>query len=314
MKLECVRYFGEPPLKKPKECNNKTLLGSVRYAGHDKPCKCKIWLVGDTVYVLHRNWFSNSIGFDEAFKLGIVKKTPNSKFVYEDNFGGVILRNEAIFSFKLPDMQRHFLDNRFDLTKEFADMRGVEWYNLYGIHRWEDFFEKILKLIKERMGKKTMEIKARELIPGQRFRYGGFDWIALEVNLEPIDTVLALAQNIVDIQPFDAGGNNEWVMSPLREWLNSDFAKLLLDNGARLYDDLVSQTVDTVADDGTRVSNQIIRGKILLLSNEQYREYRYYINPVDKAWWLITPWTYSPEATKAVRLINCKGFTYVGNF
>gem|GEM_PF-1918507 len=315
MKLECVRYFGEPPLKKPKECNNKTLLGSVRYAGHDKPCKCKLWLSGDTVYVLHRNWFSNTIGFDEAFKLGIIKKTPNSKFVYDDNFGGVILRNEAIFSFKLPDMSRFILDSRFALVKEFADMRGVEWYNLYGIHRWEDFFEEILKLIKEKVGKKTMEIKARGLIAGQRFKYGGFDWIALEVNPEPTDTVLALAQNIVNMLPFDNSGTegtNDWERSSIREWLHTDFAKLLSDNGARLDDDFVSQIVDTVADDGTRISNQTVYDKILLLSNEKYRKYRYYIDSVDNAWWLITPWSFSPKARPAIRMIGGgTGFTYV---
>jgi len=158
MKLECIRYFGEPPLKKPKECNNKTLLGSVNFSfGIGKPVKCKVWLCDVTVFVLHRDWFSPCISHEEAYKRGIIDSvTRYKKFIYNDNFGGVILRSEALLSFQLPDMSRFILDNRFALVKEFAELVHREWFDLPQVCRWEDFFEEILKLVKEAREQKNL--------------------------------------------------------------------------------------------------------------------------------------------------------------
>jgi len=146
MKVECMRYYGQPKLVKPKECNNKNLLGSVRFSFGKKPVKCKVWLCNNLVYVLHRDWFSDFITFDEAEKRGLIKPVKN-KFVYRDNFGGVLLRNEAVLSFSVPDTKEGLLKNRFLLTKEFSEMLGVNWADLYNLHRWEDFFEEIIELL-----------------------------------------------------------------------------------------------------------------------------------------------------------------------
>jgi len=192
LKIECRRRWGEPKLKKPKECNNKTLLGSVNFTFGEKYVKCKVWLCGSTVYVLHRDWFSPSITHEEAYKRGIIDSaTRYQKFIYNDNFGGVILRSEAVLSFQLPDMSRFILDNRFALVKEFAEMVHREWFDLPQVCRWEDFFEEILKLVKESEGAKefmyaqkeieelTAAIKEYGLASGN---HGNFDWAMTSKN------------------------------------------------------------------------------------------------------------------------------------
>lgn len=143
MKIVCSRNYGEPKLIKPKVCNNQNLIGSVIW---NLKCKCKVWKVENTIYVLHRDWFSNCIDSDNAVKMGIIKPIKN-KFVYNDTFSVVVLRNEALLSFEAPDLSKFILDNRFLLIKELAELLGVEWYDIYELCRWEDFFERILKLL-----------------------------------------------------------------------------------------------------------------------------------------------------------------------
>ena len=149
MKIECSRCFGQPKLNKPKECNNINLLGSITFNwGFRKGVKCKVWKSGETVYVLQRDWFSPCISFEEAISHGIIKPEQHrKKFIYNDNFGGVILRSEAVISFQMPDLTAFILDTRFDLVKEFALMLGEDWTDLSDLYRWEDFFEDILKLL-----------------------------------------------------------------------------------------------------------------------------------------------------------------------
>jgi hypothetical protein len=112
--------------------------------GNPKGYKCKVWMEGNTVYVLHRDWFSNSVPFGEAHEKGLIPK-PKSKFIYNDTFGCVILRNEAVISFGMPNIDDVYGCQQ-ELTKRFAEMLGKKQENLYEICRWEDFFESIVKL------------------------------------------------------------------------------------------------------------------------------------------------------------------------
>jgi hypothetical protein len=149
MKIECQRRWGQPKLVKPSACKNSNLLGSVKFSwtGGKGP-QCKVWLHDDTVYVLHRDWFSSCMPFKDAIKAGIItEKDVRQNKIYNDNFGCVVLRNEAVISFCLPDLSRFILNNRFALVQELAAMLEVNWAGLEGLHRWEDFFMDILKLL-----------------------------------------------------------------------------------------------------------------------------------------------------------------------
>ena len=96
MKIECMRTYGYPKLVKPKPCCNKNLIGSVKFSRF-KPVQCKVWLFNGTIYVLNRDWFSECISFDLAEQRSIFVNR-NEKFIYRNNFGDVILRNEAVIS------------------------------------------------------------------------------------------------------------------------------------------------------------------------------------------------------------------------
>jgi hypothetical protein len=154
-KIECSRKYGEPKLKKSTVCKNENLDGTVFWSDGQTKCACKVWTYADRIYVLHRDWFSKSISIPEALKRGLLT-TEKKKFIYNDNFGGVILRNEAIISFNVPPLDKFILDNCFSLVKEFAEMLGDEWCDLYLLHRWEDFFEAILKLKMNKEVRKCM--------------------------------------------------------------------------------------------------------------------------------------------------------------
>ena len=100
MEIICERVYGEPKLKKPKFLKNDNLVGSVRFNEH---CKNKLWKVEDTYYMLCRDWFSKSISLEEAKK--VFNRATRNKFVYNDSWGEVVLRNEALISFTREDWQ-----------------------------------------------------------------------------------------------------------------------------------------------------------------------------------------------------------------
>ena len=136
----CERKYGQSKLTKPSACNNANLIGSVDFSFGEKPVKCKVWKNNNVVYVLHRDWFSDCISFDEAERRGMIdKKQRGSKFIYDDNFGCVVLRNEAMLSFGIPN-------SKSNLVRRFSSLLGVEWYGLHNLCRWEDFFADILEL------------------------------------------------------------------------------------------------------------------------------------------------------------------------
>ena len=117
MKIECARHWGQPKLIKPKACNKKNLLSSVSFGwGEGRPPKCKVWRSNNTIYVLHRDWFSPSVSWEDAISRGIIKPEQyREKFIYKNNYSGVILRNEAVISFPAPDLTAFILDTRFRL-------------------------------------------------------------------------------------------------------------------------------------------------------------------------------------------------------
>ena len=100
MELICKRFWGEPKLKKPKELNNKTLIGKCKYNKH---CTFNFYKVDENYFILWRDFFSRSMANCDALKAGIIHKY-DKRFVYDDGgFGVVILRNEAIIKIQKND-------------------------------------------------------------------------------------------------------------------------------------------------------------------------------------------------------------------
>lgn len=136
------RRYGEPKLKKPAELKGVKPIGS---AGFGPKCKCPVLVKNETVYVKHRDWFSQGISIRTALEYGIVKKKKN-KFVYNDNFGSVVLRNEAWIRIQVPDWQAfspHLVDQ---LISDTEAALGLEEFSLYG-YDWTKFYEDIVQLM-----------------------------------------------------------------------------------------------------------------------------------------------------------------------
>lgn len=142
MEIVQQRNYGQPKCKKPKFLNSKTQIGTVFFL---QRCACRIYEYDGFVYVHHKDWFSSYIGKEEAIRRGIIEKY-NQKFVYNDNFGSVVLRNECIFKLQKPDTKEFILKIRIKLIKELAKMVGIDWTELC-CWEWEDFFEQVIKLI-----------------------------------------------------------------------------------------------------------------------------------------------------------------------
>jgi len=95
------RFYGQPKLKKPKELKGIKQTFSIDYIL--KKCKCGVFVIGDDVWVRHKDYFSSSLKLpreDIGKPLGALankycEKSKKEKFVYPDAWGDIVLKNEA---------------------------------------------------------------------------------------------------------------------------------------------------------------------------------------------------------------------------
>ena len=156
------RKYGQPKLPKPKELSKIKQIGSVDYI--PKHCSCQVFIKDNDVYIKHRDYFSEQFVPSDSNDLGkplnytLAKYFPDSKqkrekFVYSDNWSGVILRNEAWI--KLSNLvhiikrQDYFEpDVRYkiiDLQEQFHHMNRGELMS----SDMERMWERLIKLVKE---------------------------------------------------------------------------------------------------------------------------------------------------------------------
>lgn len=96
-----MRFYGQPKIEKPKELSNIKEVFSVDYI--PKKCKCPVYIKDNDVWIKHRDYFSSSMKTsieDEGTPLEYrskkyLGKDRSSKFIYPDNWGEIICRNEA---------------------------------------------------------------------------------------------------------------------------------------------------------------------------------------------------------------------------
>lgn len=100
IRLHSARRYGEPKLKKPMELKGHRQNFSVAFREN---CRCPCFVCGDDVWIHHRDYFSeawkapaNDAGRSQEYYLTkYFGLEAHSKFVYSDNYGPIILRNEA---------------------------------------------------------------------------------------------------------------------------------------------------------------------------------------------------------------------------
>lgn len=139
---------------------------------------------------------------------------------------------------------------------------------------------------------------------GSVFTYGGIRWIVLEQSGA---AALVLAADLLpDEMPFDEEDRNDWAVSTLRQYLNGEFFKQLVEAGADA-DAFNEMVVDLTSDDGLD-DYGTDRCKIALISDAQYRRFRRIIPNVDNWWWTVTPFSTAQNGySRRARSVNSSG-------
>lgn len=144
--------------------------------------------------------------------------------------------------------------------------------------------------------------KLAELKPGDRFMYGGVEW----VKFEDIGAgTLCLAAEPVFRRAFDEENCNDWRKSSLRRELNGAFLDALVAEGADRAAFLDWES-DLTADDGMTDYGTAV-DKIALRSDALCRKYREITPPVDEWCWNLTPWTCDASNSYDVRYVYSSG-------
>ena len=147
--------------------------------------------------------------------------------------------------------------------------------------------------------------KLAELKPGDRFMYGGVEW----VKFEDIGAgTLCLAAEPVFLRAFDEENCNDWRKSSLRRELNGAFLDALVAEGADRAAFLDWES-DLTADDGM-TDYGTATDKIALRSDALCRKYREITPPVDEWCWNLTPWTCDASYSYNVRYVYSSGAVY----
>ena len=144
--------------------------------------------------------------------------------------------------------------------------------------------------------------KLAELKPGDRFMYGGVEW----VKFEDIGAgTLCLAAEPVFLRAFDEENCNDWRKSSLRRELNGAFLDALVAEGADRAAFLDWES-DLTADDGM-TDYGTATDKIALRSDALCRKYREITPPVDEWCWNLTPWTCDASGSYDVSRVHSSG-------
>lgn len=146
------------------------------------------------------------------------------------------------------------------------------------------------------------ERKFKDLKPGEKFKYGDIEFIALG---EEQGGILAVAVEPLRNIPFDINDKNDWRKSSLRYYLNGDYLDKLDMSGLMEYEsDLTSD--DGMTDYGT------CWDLIFLLSADLYRKYRNLLPKWGMLVWLITPYSCHKAYDYLIRVIDTDGSLHNG--
>ena len=162
------RYYGQPKLSKPKELSKIKQSFSVDFI--PKKCACACFINDNDLWIKHRDYFSSSyrkpedVGMPLSYKLkkySIAQK--KEKFIYSDNWGSIVLRNESWLCFKniMPIILRNKNAHKVMLDLMIQNDENMSKNNDYYemLMEWERFFEKVTDECRNYIKKNKMEEK-----------------------------------------------------------------------------------------------------------------------------------------------------------
>lgn len=160
---------------------------------------------------------------------------------------------------------------------------------------------------------KTGEIG--KLDAGNRFTYGGLEWVVLAHNPQK-KAVLVLAADVLKTEsgetrymPFDEENKNNFAASSVRAFLDGDFLEELAAAGAD-KEAFLSLALDLTSDDGLK-DYGIDRVTIGIYTDQIYREFRNVIPPASDWHWTATPFSTARNGYEHfVRNVDSSGALY----
>lgn len=148
------------------------------------------------------------------------------------------------------------------------------------------------------------EDDVRMLPAGSHFNFKGFEWIALDNNVD--GGVLAVMTSSWNGEKyrFDEGCCNNYTKSSLRRKLLSELLPVLGE------DNLIPHEVDLVADNGDDRYGTV-KDKVFILSCDEYRKYRKNVPLLPEWMWTCTPWYITGSGhSGSVRRVDTDGILY----
>lgn len=147
--------------------------------------------------------------------------------------------------------------------------------------------EKRVEMLEKRIDKlesENMKERLTGLKVGDYFEVARTKWRILDIK--PCGYV-CLSDGLKERKIFDSETNN-WESSSLREYLNNDFYK-------KIVDEIGKENIRPFGRDLLSLDGQneygVCEDYVSILSVDDYRQYRNLIPNIDRWWWLLTPWS-----------------------
>lgn len=142
----------------------------------------------------------------------------------------------------------------------------------------------------------------RTLPDGSHFNFKGFQWIALDNNVDGGVLVIMVPSWNGEKYRFDEDNCNNYAKSSLRRKLLNELLPVLGE------DNLIPHKVDLVADNGDDRYGTVT-DKVFILTCDEYRKYRKNVPLLLEWMWTCTPWYITDSGGGyGVRLVSTDGF------
>lgn len=140
----------------------------------------------------------------------------------------------------------------------------------------------------------------------QEITIGGIAFTVIQTEAERVKVI---ASSTIEKRAFDSGNKNDFAASDLRDYLNGEFLKKLIEAGApeEMFEEF---EIDLTADDGLKQYGKDC-ARVGLITCDEYRALRNNIPPLPGTWW----WTATPYSpiNSCVRYVSTDGTLNYGS-
>lgn len=156
------RAHGQPKLSRPKELKGIKSIGSAEFI--PKHCNTQTFIKDNDVWIKHTDYFSRlwrppageRVDMPQSYYLNkYFNISRTEKFVYADNWGGIVLRNEAWLKIEnLIPMCKYKDISYLQIAREILQLqkRVITGMSIPVENEWERYWENVVKLVRNEIG------------------------------------------------------------------------------------------------------------------------------------------------------------------